>query len=132
LPVRCLRESLLGNRDAALDALGQVRYACAQHERAEAALDVGTGLLEHGASAAQVERYLPLSEEVAQRGVRYRVEELRSALRLAIGDVEGARVALGHAREQLAWLLERLDETYRDQLLEHPWVKGLLRVRAVP
>ncbi len=132
LPVRCLRLALLGELDAALDALAQMRPGCAPHERAEAALDVGGGLVEHGATRSQVERYLPLSADVAHRGVRYRVEELRSEALHALGDLEGARACLAQAREQLAWLLDRLDANYRSQMLEHPWVSGLLRVRAVP
>ena len=132
LPVRCLRAALNGDVVAALDALEAVRRVCAPHERGEAALDIGEALVVHGAPDEVLRRYLSLSEEAGQRGVRYRLEDLRSRFRLAIGEVDAARASLALARADLDGLREQLDDQYRRQLDDHPWVRELVRIRAVP
>jgi hypothetical protein len=135
LPVRCLRDALAGDVDASIESLERARVACAPHEWAEAALDVAGGLLAHGQGGATrdlVARFIPLSEDLPQRAIRYRMEELRSALLLEADDVDGARACLARARDELDRLLERMEDRHRGQMLENPWVKELQRVRAVP
>src|SRR5207253_7619182 len=49
LPIRCLRHSLDGSVVEAVTELENAHLSSAPFERAEAALDVGDGLLRHGA-----------------------------------------------------------------------------------
>ena len=132
-PIRALRHALAGEIAPAMDALEEACIACAPAERAEAVLDVGEALVSRGGERAQIERYLVLSREVAHRGVRYRVEDLRAELFARIGDAGAARYTLGEARRELERLTERIEgDDYRERLADHPWVKALRRVRAVP
>ncbi len=132
LPIDVLQRVLRNDLTGAVDGLLQSQTSCAPHERAEMAVDVGDALAASTPSADLIRRYLALTSEIAHRGVRHHVEELRSILAARLGDRERSQAMLDHARHDLERLTERLPVEYRERLSEHPWTRSLRRLRVVP
>ncbi len=132
LLVTCFRCALAGEIEGALEALTEAQSWCAPHERAEAAVDVGDAMVAGDPSPTACEKYLGLTRDVAHRGVRHHVEEMRCELAERIGDTARARSSLDLARAELERLLGRLPDEYRERLVDHPWARSIRRLRAVP
>ncbi|HTJ45445.1 MAG TPA: tetratricopeptide repeat protein, partial [Kofleriaceae bacterium] len=132
LPVRSMRNALDGKLDALVETLDAIESACAPYEFGEAVLDAGEALVEHDARGGLVARYLSIAGRAAHRGLRYRIEDLRATLFERIGDNEGARECVQRSHHELDRLLDRMNDEYRERMADHPWVKAIRRVRAVP
>jgi tetratricopeptide (TPR) repeat protein len=132
LPIQCLRATLDGDLHSAVALLDETAQACAPFERAEAALDVGEGLLTGQPASADIVRYLAATRDIAHRGIRYHIEDIRAQLFERLGDVEHARECVSHSHEELDRLLEKLNDEYRGKLESHPWVRSIRRLRVVP
>jgi tetratricopeptide (TPR) repeat protein len=132
LPIECLRAALEDDVGTAVGKLEELQHRCAPFEYAEAALDVGEALVTQRADQAVIEKYLAVSCDIAHRGVRYRIEDLRAQLFEQIGDVEHARDSVARAQHELDRLSDRMRDDYRPQLDAHPWVRSIRRLRSVP
>jgi hypothetical protein len=132
LPIRAMRSGLDGDLSSVVAMLGEIERACAPSETDEALLDAGEAMVARGAARPVIERYLELSRDVHHRGLRYRVEDLRSELFTRIGDAEGARESVLHSQQELDRLFDRLTDEYRERIADHPWFRSVRRVRAVP
>jgi hypothetical protein len=133
LLIRCQATSIAGDVEAAVLCLEEARARCAPFESAEAAVDVGEALVRcKRPPSSLVERYLTASSSVLHRGIKHRLESLRSALALTIGEDARAHEYALRAETELARLLERLPDSYRETILLHPWLRQQSRIRAVP
>jgi hypothetical protein len=79
-----------------------------------------------------LERFLALSADSPHRGIRYYIEDQRSALYAQLGDAESSRACLQQSRREFDELHERLPQDYRERLDDHPFAHAVRRVRAVP
>jgi hypothetical protein len=135
LPARCLRDALTGDFGSALDALEDARRACAPSAQAEAALDIGTQLLEVAANRATLERFARIDRDevgAAHLGIRHKLDDVDAEIFRRLGDNERARACLVRSTTQLERLLSQLPDSYRDRLAGHPWSESIRRVRSVP
>ena len=132
VPVMLLDSCLKGEAARAVALLEEAGSRCAPYERAELALDAATFLADAPRDASITRRFLELTGEVRHRGIRYRVEAIRSDLFASLDRNDEARASLARAREELESLSSSLSGEYLERLQENPWVEALARLRAVP
>jgi tetratricopeptide (TPR) repeat protein len=134
LPVRCLRNALAGDLEAAIDALEQMRGVSSPAERAEATLDVGTLLLlTHEAPPATSERFVALGDDASpprHLGLQHRLDDVHAEIHGRLGNLDLSASLRERARVGFEELLARLDSPDRERLLQHPWLVWMRGLRS--
>jgi hypothetical protein len=129
-----LAACLEGDAVRAVDRYLEARLRCGRDVVADVALDVATCLHDStdDLDTEIVRRFLEQSADIEDRGVRFRLEDLRAGLFERIGEPEHALVALGHARSSVQALLDHMPPEHRSTFEAHAWVRAIMRVRLTP
>ena len=125
LQVRCLAAALDGDGAAAVAALARPRSRARPTSTRRPRSTSARGWSRTERPTIVIRRYLALSAELPHRGIRYHVEDLRSALYARVGDTSARWSASRRRNRELDHLLEPIEGDYRSQMASHTWVQAM-------